>query len=164
MSEKSQNMSFPQSKFSGKLFYTLVGFKVVYFEMPNKNIGAELFACLACGIVTLLRFRWGRVAYPRGEGGLIHVGFALHPYSDWLLQLILTKCEKWAALKIATSSGRRKCLGLSAVRRSLLAAPPLKPHPREAEFHQLRRLQNCSKKDQQDWYHDNWHSPFTFNA
>ena len=50
-------MSFPQSKFSGKLFYTLVGFKVVYFEMPNKNIGTELFACVACGIVTLLRFR-----------------------------------------------------------------------------------------------------------
>ena len=34
-------MSFRQNKFSGKLFYTLVGFKVVYFEMPTKSIGAE---------------------------------------------------------------------------------------------------------------------------
>lgn len=49
-------MSFPQSKFSGKLFYTLVGFKVVYFEMPTKNIGAELFARVAYGIVTSASF------------------------------------------------------------------------------------------------------------
>ena len=114
MSKKSQNMSFPHNKFSGKPFNTLVGFKVVYFEMPNKNIGAEFFACVACGIVTLSRFRWGRVEYPRGEWGLIHVGFALHPYSDWLLQLVLTNCEKLAALKIAKLSGRRNFLRLSA--------------------------------------------------
>lgn len=50
-------MSFPHNKFLGKLFNSLVGFKVVYFEKPNKNIGAELFACVACGIVTLSRFR-----------------------------------------------------------------------------------------------------------
>ena len=50
-------MSFPQTKFNGKLFYTLVGFKVVSFDMPTKNIGAEVFACVACGIVTLSRFR-----------------------------------------------------------------------------------------------------------
>ena len=75
------------------------------------------------------------------------MGFALHHYSDWLLQLVLTKREKWAALKIAKLSDRRKFLRLSVVRRSLLAAPPLKPHSQEAEFHQLRRLQNCSKKD-----------------
>ena len=42
------------------------------------------------------------------------MGFALHPYSDWLLQLVLTKCEKWAALKIVKLSGRRNFLGLSA--------------------------------------------------
>lgn len=83
------------------------------------------------------------------------MGFALHPYSDWLLQLVLTKCEKWAALKIAKLSGRRKFLGLSAVRRSLLASPPPKPHSQEAEFHQLRRLHNCSKKDWQVCYHGN---------
>ena len=49
-------MSFPHNKISGKLFNTLVGFKVVCFEMPTKNIGAELFACVAYGIVTSASF------------------------------------------------------------------------------------------------------------
>ena len=42
------------------------------------------------------------------------MGFALHPYSDRLLQLVLTKCEKLAALKIAKLSSRRNFLRLSA--------------------------------------------------